>query len=230
MSQLNQPSLLRLLQLASPALPVGAYSYSEALETLVDGGIICNQAALEHWIIRELNYGAVQLEAGILLRSQRAIAAQDWQALESWNLWLSAVRDTEELRLQSWQMGRSLLKLLRDLHPELSEIPAIIGLWEDNCNFAVAFAIAAFHWQIDEKPALLGYLHSWVTNLVNAGIKLIPLGQTAGQHTLIALQPHLEDTAEKILPRSDTDLENCGWGLAIASMTHETQYSRLFRS
>lgn len=227
---LTQASLLRLLQLTSPTLPVGAYSYSEGLEALVEAGIISTQAALEHWIRQELTYGAVRLEAGILLRSHRAIAVSDWSSLNRWDQWLSAVRETEELRLQSWQMGRALLKLLRDLHSELTTNPAMKPLWEENCNFAVAFAIAANTWQIDETTTLLGYLHSWAANLVNAGIRLIPLGQTAGQQLLLTLQPVLEETVETILQLPDEALENCGWGLTIASMTHETQYSRLFRS
>lgn len=227
---MNQASLLRLLQLTSPTLPVGAYSYSEGLEALVEAGIIANQAALEHWMRQELTYGAVRLEAGVVLRSHRAIANSDWPLLHHWNRWLSAVRETEELRLQSWQMGRSLLKLLRDLHPELTTNPSINALWEENCNFAVAFAIAANIWHIDETTALLGYLHSWVANLVNAGIRLIPLGQTAGQQLLLTFQPVLEETLETIVQLPDEALENCGWGLTIASMTHETQYSRLFRS
>lgn len=225
---MNQP-LLKLLQLTSPALPVGAYSYSEGLESLVDAGIITDQTTLEHWLKRELTYGAVRLEGGILLRSYQAIATQDWPSLTTWNQWLSAARETEELRNQSWQMGRSLLKLLLDLHPDQLASP-INDLKEANCNFAVAFAIAAYHWQIDSKTALLGYLHSWLANLVNAGVRLIPLGQTAGQHTLLTLQFDLEQALDAILHQPDGTLESCGWGLAIASMTHEIQYSRLFRS
>jgi len=226
---LSQASLLSLLQLVSPALPVGAYSYSEGLEALVEAQVVTNQAALEQWLTRELNYGAVRIEAGIMLRTYQAIALQDWQRVSAWNRWLSAVRETEELRSQSWQMGRSLLKLWLELPNDQASLP-IENLLNEDCNFAVAFAIVAFHWQIDAKTALLGYLHSWVANLVSAGIKLIPLGQTAGQQTLVMLQPQIEQTAIVISQRSDQELESCGWGLAIASMTHETQYSRLFRS
>lgn len=225
---MNQ-TLLKLLQLTSPALPVGAYSYSEGLESLVEVGSITNRTTLEHWLKRELACGAVRLEGGILLRSYQAIATQNWSTLTAWNHWLSAARETEELRNQSWQMGRSLLKLLLDLHPDQINSP-IKSFKDENCNFAVAFAIAAYLWQIDSKTALLGYLHSWLANLVNAGIRLIPLGQTAGQQTLLSLQPDLEEALEAILHQCDTALESCGWGLAIASMTHETQYSRLFRS
>lgn len=232
---MNQSSLLSLLQLVSPALPVGAYSYSEGLESLVETGIVNNQSTLEHWLQRELTYGAVRVEAGVMLRTYQAIAAQDWQAVVTWNRWLSATRETEELRLQSWQMGRSLLKLWLDLPASVSPALPIQELQlqtlqSEGCNFAVAFAIVADHWQIDATSALLGYLHSWVANLVSAGIKLIPLGQTAGQRTLLSLQPTIEEVAAHLSQMPDAALESCGWGLAIASMTHEIQYSRLFRS
>ena len=98
------------------------------------------------------------------------------------------------------------------------------------CNFAIAFGMAAASWQIDLEAAVLGYFHSWATNLMNAGVKLIPLGQTAGQQLLLVLQSSLSEAAQAVLALDDEDLCSCGWGLAIASMTHEVQYSRLFRS
>ncbi len=216
--------LLRLLQLASPVLPVGAYSYSEGIEALVQQGTgIANAAHLEQWLIEELQYGAVRLEAAIMVRAYRAVVAQDLIALEAWNDWLSAARETEELRSQSLQMGRSLLRLFQTLSPETVSLPS-------QCHFAIAFGAIAAAWQIDVDWATLGYLHSWATNLVSAGIKLIPLGQTAGQQLLLNLEPSIESTAQDILALQDDDLRSCGWGLTLASMAHETLYSRLFRS
>ena len=219
-------SLLKLLQLASPALPVGAYSYSEGLEFLVEAGKIGNATDLEHWMVQELRYGAIRLEAAVMVRSYGASQNQDFDRLQFWNHWLSATRETEELRSQSWQMGRSLLRLFQDLHPQVLIPP---GLAKE-CNFAIAFGFVAAAWEIDLNSATIGYLHSWATNLVSAGIKLIPLGQTAGQRLLLKLQPVLEQAVPEILTLLDNDLNSCGWGLALASMTHETQYSRLFRS
>ncbi|NJM85509.1 MAG: urease accessory protein UreF, partial [Leptolyngbyaceae cyanobacterium RM2_2_21] len=99
-----------------------------------------------------------------------------------------------------------------------------------HCNFATAFAIAAAHWEIEAVIALLGYLQSWASSLVNAAVKLVPLGQTRGQQLLLKLGPDLESAVENILLLQDADLASSGWGLAIASMQHETLYSRLFRS
>lgn len=224
------PALLSLLQLASPALPVGAYSYSEGLEALVEADRLNNAEALHHWIAQELYCGAVRLETAVMLRGYQAAIAANSVELITWNHWLSAARETEELRSQSWQMGRSLLRLFLDLQPAFAQSPGAIALYEDNCHFAIAFAVVAAAWQIESRSAVLGYLYSWSANLVNAGVKLIPLGQTAGQQLLIQLQPILASATETILGLADDDLSSCGWGLALASMTHETQYSRLFRS
>ncbi|MBF2025462.1 MAG: urease accessory protein UreF [Oscillatoriales cyanobacterium C42_A2020_001] len=226
--------LLRLLQLASPALPIGAYSYSEGVESLVEMGAIASSTSLEHWIRQELCYGAGRLEAAVMLRGYEAIQRRDAVDLQYWNQWLLAARETEELRLQSVQMGRSLLRLYLDLHPDAllknKQLFLLDGLQTQDCNLPIAFAIVAAGWQINRQAALLGYLHSWATNLVNAGIKLIPLGQTAGQQMLLNLQPVLLQAAAEIAVLPDEQLDSCSWGLAIASMTHETQYSRLFRS
>ena len=224
----HQGALQRLLQLASPVLPVGAYSYSEGLEALAEAGRLSDRDALESWLVQELQHGAIRVETAIMVRAYKACQLDDWDALGDWNHWLAAARETEELRHQSLQMGRSLLRLLQDLH--LVELPQSIVLQKDGCHFAIAFALAAVRWQIDLPSAMLGYLHSWASNLVNVGVKLIPLGQTAGQQLLLQLQPAIEGAVEEILLLQDDDLGSCSWGLALASMTHETQYSRLFRS
>jgi len=217
-------ALLRLLQLASPALPVGAYSYSEGLEALADTGKVHDSTSLQHWLVQELQYGAVRLEAAVMLRTYDAASTQDYPTLQKWNNWLSAAKETAELRQQSWQMGGSLLRLLQEIQPlQVLDYPS-------PCNFAIAFGLAAASWQIDREAALLGYLHSWATNLVTAGIKLIPLGQTAGQQLLLDLHGNLTQAASAIMLLQDEELTSCGWGLALASMAHETQYTRLFRS
>lgn len=224
-------ALLRLLQLASPALPVGAFSYSEGLEALVHQQQITSTEQLIHWLGQELRHGAIRMDAALMLRCYRASQAQDWQQLMTWNQWINASRETEELRLQSEQMGRSLLRLLNQLKPTLSIASETLEqLQAEHCHFATAFGLAAAHWQILEEQALLGYLQSWATNLIAAAVKLVPLGQTAGQQLLFDLQLALEEAAVAIPQLQDSELETCGWGLSLASMTHETQYSRLFRS
>lgn len=225
-------TLLHLLQLASPTLPVGAYSYSDGLETLVEKAVINNSKSLKHWLEQELSYGAIRLEAAVMIRAYRSAENHNFDDLGYWNAWLTAAKETAELRAQSLQMGNSLMRLLLDLkHPtsatSLQELATAAG---SPCNYAIAFGIAAATWQIDITSATLGYLHSWASNLIGAGVKLIPLGQTAGQQLLLEINSNITVATPKILTLEDDDLSSCGWGLALASMAHETQYTRLFRS
>lgn len=219
--------LSKLLQLASPLLPVGAYSYSEGLESLIAQGIISDRVTLKSWIEREFQVGAIRLETAIMDRAYIAGMSADERQLQYWNHWLSAARETEELRQQSWQMGGSLTKLAIELTPE---IQPLITQIERPCNYAIAFGIIAQHWQIDRQATIAAYLHSWATNLLGAGVKLIPLGQTAGQQILWQLQGEIEGLSDRIPTLVDEDLYACSWGLSLASMQHETLYSRLFRS
>ena len=228
-----QFSILRLLQLAT--VPVGAYSYSEGLETLVDFAKINNENSLQKWLEHSLKYGAIRLEAAVMVRAYRATIVGDLAALSYWNAWATAAKETEELRLQSWQMGRSLVRLLQDIHlplqanvlPSVQELTEVCG---NNCNFAIAFGIAAVKLEIEEGAAVLGYLYSWAANLVNAGVKLIPLGQTVGQQLLLNLDYTINFVVQEVLKLEDDNLSSCSWGLALASMAHENQYTRLFRS
>ena len=223
-------ALLSLLQLASPGLPVGAYSYSEGLEVLVETATINNKQSLKHWLEQELRYGAIRLEAAVMVRAYQSVCSDDLATLGYWNHWLSAARETEELRSSSWQMGRSLMRLLLELQPLENLFVQQMAAAGHPCNFAIAFGIAAAHLQIAGSSALLGYLHSWVTNLVTSGVKLIPLGQTAAQQLLLELQANLSSAAQEILSLKDDDMTSCGWGLSLSSMAREVQYTRLFRS
>jgi urease accessory protein len=224
---MDSTALLMLLQLTSPALPVGAYSYSEGLETLVDQGLIKSATDLQTWLTESLATGSIGIEAAILIRAHRAWTKGDQQNVVYWNHWLSATRETAELQQQNWQMGRSLLKLLQNLYPHSDW-----SGWSmtDNWNMAIIFALAAGLAEIDEHTAVLGYLHSWASNLVSAGVKLVPLGQTAGQKLMLQLAEPINASADRSLILLDDQLFSCSWGLALASMAHETQYSRLFRS
>jgi urease accessory protein len=213
-------ALLRLLQLASPSLPVGAYSYSEGIETLGDQGLMPDGEALGSWVRHELQCGSMRLDGAILVRAYRG------EDPGYWNQWLTASRESSELLAQSWQMGRSLLQLFRSLEPEWG----LEDLLLEDCHMVVAFGVVARRWEIPLEEALLGYLHSWTANLVGAGIKLIPLGQTAGQKLLMALAGPISQAIPEIMQLEDENLESWTWGLSMASLNHEVQYSRLFRS
>lgn len=224
---LDGRALLRLLQLASPALPVGAYSYSEGLESAVEQGAVTDSASLRTWLEDALMSGGARLEAAVLVRVYEARRRQDGASVEYWNAWLTAARESEELRVQNLEMGRALLKLLAELPPPE---PTAARRLAQPCNFVVAFALAAAHWKIPLEATVAAYLQTWTANLVGAGVKLVPLGQTAGQQLLWGLQSVIDEAARTATTLADEDLGVANWGQALASMQHEVQYSRLFRS
>jgi urease accessory protein len=228
---------LKLLQLVSPTLPVGAYNYSEGLEWLVEQGDITNAQSLESWIAQELRQGSIAVETAVMARAHGCVKQQvssevvgsGTKSLSYWNQWLTATRETKELRQQSLQMGGSLRKLLGDLEPATQSLFKEIPPTEP-CNYAIAFGLGAAFWGIDIDQSGLGYVHSWVNNLISAGVRLIPLGQTEGQRILLHLTPIILEQWQRISSLEDDDLYSCSWGLALASMAHESQYTRLFRS
>ncbi len=237
MNYQNQSShqLLCLLQLASPTLPVGAYSYSEGIELLVTTGKIYDYDSLKKWLVDSLKFGAIRLEVALMVRAYWATNLEKLHLLNHWNNWATAAKETEELRQQSLQMGRTLIRLFINIQPDLpteliSFIQGKIEAETDFCNFAIAYGLISAHWQIEIESAILGYLYSWATNSVNAGVKLIPLGQTVGQKLLLELQNQIVLSAKEVLKLKDEELNSCSWGLSLASMAHEIQYTRLFRS
>jgi urease accessory protein len=205
-------SLARLLQLASPTLPVGAYSYSQGLEAAIEAGLVRNEETARQWIADVLELSMACMEAQVL-RAQIAEPTQER------NDFFVATRETAELRAETLQMGQALAKLLSDLGVEvLIESPA----------YPTAYALAVRHWRIEPRGAVLAYLWSWLENQVMAAVKAVPLGQTAGQKILLELGSRLENLAATELP--ENSWSNFAPGLALLSVRHETQYSRLFRS
>ncbi len=230
--------ILRLLQITSPALPVGAYSYSEGIEYLCNVEIIQTDHDLYNWLKREMSFGFIVNEAAIALRAHQAVMSDDMSALSYWNNWLSATRETEEVRLASWQMGQSLMKLwgqLPDYKDDRLSISKLLPTAKDNshgkgCNYAIAFGIVAANLGIDASNMVSGYIYGWLSNLVSAAVRAVPFGQTTGQQILFRLSDNVLDSSQLALARSDDQLEWCGWGASLASANHEIQYSRLFRS
>ena len=223
-------TLLSLMQLANPTLPVGAYSYSEGLETLMEAQQITDAAALQQWLASELRYGGLKLEGAMVARAYQAVGARRWDDLASWNNWWSAARETRELRQQSWQMGRSLARLLETIDPTTESWLQALRTGTGPVNWAIVFGGVAAHWHIDLNATLSAFYQSWVGNLINAGVKLIPLGQTAGQQLLFNLTPCIIAAATDVLKLKDDELRCCSWGVALASSQHETQRVRLFQS
>jgi urease accessory protein len=208
--------LARLLQLASPTLPVGAYSYSGGLEAAVEAGVVKDAASAERWIGDVLEHSVATMEAPVVYRLLRS---GNFSELNGYFL---ASRETAELRAETVQMGYSLNRLLKDLG--VGEVPV------EEPSFPAAFAYAAAHWKIEPEAALQAYLWAWAENQVMAAVKAVPLGQTDGQKMLLHLGDRISSLVPGILAMKDEDMGNFAPGLAMLSSRHETQYSRLFRS
>jgi urease accessory protein len=217
---------LRLLQLASPSLPVGAYSYSQGLEAAVEAGVVRDGASAAAWIGDVLHLALRSMEAPLFLRIAAAWERGDMAAAARWNAELVASRETAELRAETLQMGGSLRILLRDLGVEGADVLEAM----DELAFASAFAFAAAAWRIDAAEALSAYLFAWIENQVLAAVKSVPLGQTEAQRVLLELSARIPEAVAYGTAVDDEDLSNMAPGLAILSSRHETQYSRIFRS
>lgn len=219
-------SALRLWQLISPALPVGAYSYSQGLEYAIECGWVNSAAAAQDWIAGQMEYSLAALDVPVFERLYAAWAAGDAGRVAYWNGFMLASRETAELYAEDLQTGGALAKLLYEL-----EVPA--GDWADFAEktcFLNMFALAAVHWRIEAPEAARGYLWAWCENQVMAAVKLMPLGQTAGQRILLALGGRIGPAVEHGMDLAEADIGRMNPRAALASALHETQYSRLFRS
>ncbi len=219
--------LARLLQLASPALPVGAYTYSQGLEWAVEAGLVRDETSAGQWIGGVLEEGIGRFEAPLAACLQRAWNVADVGEVARLNGEFLASRESSELRAETLQMGYSLCRLLRDLDdfplPELlDELP--------ETAFPTVWALAAASWRIPLADSLAAYLWSWCENQVLAALKAVPLGQTAGQRLLLQLGGRIPPLVQRALVLPEAEWSNFAPGFALASSQHETQYSRLFRS
>lgn len=216
---------VRLLQLASPALPVGAYSYSQGLESAVEAGIVHDAASAHEWIADVMALTVEPMEAPVFLRLVDAWQRGDGAGAARWNEQYIASRESAELRAETLQMGFSLRSLLRDL-----ELPSIGQLDLGELAYPTAFAFAVAAWSIDAREALAAYLFAWLENQVLAALKSVPLGQTDGQRVLLRLAAGVGPAVDRAAGCRDEDLGNLAPGLAVLSSRHETQYTRIFRS
>src|SRR5258708_15106530 len=217
---------VRLLQLASPALPVGAYSYSQGLEAAVEAGIMHDAGTAAGWIGDVLALSVLGMEAPLLLRLVAAWESNDEERVRHCNDELIASRETAELRAETLQMGYSLRRLVCELGVEgASGLDAF-----EELAYPTAFAFAVAAWRIDARESLAAYLFAWIENQVLAAVKTVPLGQTQGQRILLDLAQRIPGAVVAAAALGDDELSNLAPGLALASARHETQYSRIFRS
>ena len=221
---MNGASLLHLLQFASPALPIGGYSYSQGLESAIEEGRVHDAITAHAWLVRHLGEVLACWDGPLLWRLLRAFAARDAAAIDTWSACFLASRDTAELRAETVQMGYSLTRLISDLGV------ADVGLLGDEVSLPAAYACAVDALGIPHEEALLAMLFSWAENQVLVCVKSVPLGQVAGQRLLLSLRPDIERAAVTARTLPDADLSNWSPGLSMLSMRHEVQHGRLYRS
>lgn len=226
---LDATSLLHLLQLASPCLPIGGFSYSQGLEKAMQDGSVTDAGSARRWLIEILYQVVARFEAPLLWRLLHAWSVSDAKAVAHWNDLLLCGRDTAEFRAETVQMGFSLGRLLASLEIVRPANQSILDSMPE-LALATGYACAAVTLNVPPQAALLGMLFAWAENQVLVCVKSVPLGQVAGQRLLLSLRPELESAARTAMALDDDAL--CNWtpGLSLLSMQHEVQYSRLYRS
>jgi urease accessory protein len=221
---MNAASLLHLLQFASPALPIGGYSYSQGLEAALEDGLVTDAASARSWMLHYLHEVMAQWDGPLFWRLLQAFAARDGAAVALWSDCFLASRDSAELRAETVQMGYSLTRLIAELG--VADV-AVLG---NEVSLPAAFACAVDALDIPHEDALLAMLFSWLENQVLVCVKSVPLGQVAGQRLLLSLRPELEAAALTARTLADDALSNWSPGLSMLSMRHEVQHGRLYRS
>ncbi|WP_295892032.1 urease accessory protein UreF [uncultured Vibrio sp.] len=219
-------SSYRLFQLISPSLPIGGFTYSQGLEWAVEASWVTNRSAMEDWMSNMLFNSVATLELPVIERLYHAVQSADTTQIQHYSEKLVCSRETKELRAEEKQRGLALNTLLNKLDikvdgVELSDYPK---------NQLLGLCVAAVHWNIELNELKKGYLWSWAENLVMAGVKLVPLGQTDGQIALINLSDRFSEALAIAEQTEDWMIGSFTPSVSIASSLHETQYTRLFRS
>ena len=223
---LQNTSLLKLMRLTSPSLPIGGYSYSQGLEFAVSSGWVHDAPTAADWIQGLLKHSLINLDLPVLKRLYESWQESNPEKIRYWNDFLSASRDAFELQEEDRQLGKALARLLVDL--DLDEAKPFSNS-PYGC-FLTLYSLAAVRWNISLNDAASGFLWMWAENKVLCAMKLIPLGQTDGQKILSSIIETISQVIVRGLDLPDEDIGYTAPGQGIASALHETQYTRLFRS
>lgn len=229
-------SLLQLIWLASPALPVGGFSYSEGLEAAVlreqeATEFIANDSISEwasRWLGDQLQVTLARGDLAVIAQAIPAWRSAYLSRITELNDWMLQTRETSEMRAQAEQMGRSLCSWLT--HHDGIDTALLTHCEQLPPTYPVAFALAAAQTDASVRDCLLSYAFGWVENMTQAAIKSVPLGQTAGQRILARLSQRIPAAVQHAMGLPEAERQAFSPMLAILSAQHETQYSRLFRS
>jgi urease accessory protein len=230
--KLSSAQLYRVLAWFSLSFPIGAFSYSHGLEAAAANGAVYNRETLQGWIAAILTHGAGRMDSDTLRDAHRAASARDLEALTAANRRSLAFRATSELVLEATAQGEAFFSTCRAAWPEpfLDGWAEVLGRRQEPlCHAAVVGAATACA-EIPLEQALTGYLHAVAANLVSAGLRLGIVGQTDGQRIIAGLEPVIAQAVSGATIRDPACFGSATIAVELASMTHETQYSRLFRS
>jgi urease accessory protein len=222
-------ALYRLMAWLSPAYPVGAFSYSSGIEWAVEAGDITDAASLQRWLTATIGYGGGFCDATLLVHTYQATRSDDEQALKQVAELAAALAPSKERFLETTAQGRAFIDATLAAWP-CATLGRQMAAWEGPLAYPVAVGMAAAGHEIPLEDALTAFLHAVAANLVSAGVRLIPLGQTDGQRVLASLEPVIATTASRALNTALADIGGATFRADIASMRHERQYTRLFRS
>jgi urease accessory protein len=227
--RLEASELYRLMAWLSPAYPIGAFSYSSGIEWAVEAGDIADAATLERWLAVMVADGGGFCDAVFMVHAYQAIAAGDDAALRRVAELAAAFAPSKERHLETTAQGRAFLDTTRAAWPAPA-LDRLLAVWDGAIALPVAVAVASAGHGIALAAALPAYLHALTANLISSGVRLIPLGQTDGQRVLASLEPVVAATAQRALATALDDVGGAAFRADLASMRHETQYTRLFRS
>ena len=222
-------ALYRLMAWLSPAYPVGAFSYSSGIEWAVEAGDITDAITLQRWLTATIGHGGGFCDAAIFVHAYRATASSDDPALKDVAELAAAFAPSKERFLETTAQGRAFIDATLAAWP-CATLSRLMATWEGPIAYPVAVGIAAAGHAIPLEGALTALLHAVAANLVSAGVRLVPLGQTDGQRVLASLEPVIATAANRALDTALADIGGAAFRADIASMRHERQYTRLFRS
>lgn len=235
-TNLPAPSLLQLIWLASPALPIGGFSYSEGLEAAVDRAGVATESGASDWLQDQLHLSFSRVDLAVVAKAIPAWRRLDLARIHELNDWVLQTRETSELRLQTEQMGRSMLDWWRkqpSFHhaSDFTQVPSgPSNSFFNSPTYPIVFALAVSSTHANVSDCLISFAFGWAENMTQAAVRAVPLGQTAGQRILANLADQIPAAVDQAMRLMDSERQAFSPMLAILSSQHETQYSRLFRS
>lgn len=222
-------ALYRLMAWLSPAYPVGAFSYSSGIEWAVEVADIKDADSLKRWLAVVIGQGGGFCDAVFFVHAYRSLADIGDEALQAVAELAAAFAPSKERHLETTAQGAAFIEATRAAWP-CGALDRLAAAWTGPVAYPVAVGVAAVGHGVALEPALRAFLHAVTANLISAGVRLVPLGQSDGQRILAALEPVVEGTAQRALTTSLDDVGSAALRADLASLHHETQYTRLFRS